>query len=114
MKTIESDHFLKPFLFFAECFQFRKSRSPWRRCYVNSLFLIEEGEGNLELQEQIIPIKPRTLVYIPAMSLHAWRSDPEQPLRFRCAYFDWKYIERPGLTHEASSIRHGGLRLIST
>lgn len=99
MNRIGRDAYLNPFLIFAEPFQFQGSKGTTRRCYASSIYLIESGSGCLAMEDSSIPIAAHTLVYIPALALHTWHSDVSQPLTFRCAYFDWKYTERPLLRH---------------
>jgi len=90
-----------PYVLFSQKYSFSPGQiSGPRICYASSIILIEEGNGRLHLNDHVYDAKPGALFYIAPGSTHKWEADPRQPMVHRCAYFDWKYTERPEFTHQ--------------
>lgn len=84
-----------PLLLFAQKYEFSSGESsPLRRCYANAIILIESGKGKLRLDDDLHELRAGSMIYISAGQLHQWFADQKDPMTHRCAYFDWKYVER--------------------
>lgn len=85
-----------PLLLFAQKYVFAPSEQcSIRKCYASAIILIESGNGILELNGTSCDVRPGSLVYIPAGTVHRWTADSEDPMVHRCVYFDWQYVSRP-------------------
>ncbi|WP_248924057.1 AraC family transcriptional regulator [Paenibacillus hamazuiensis] len=85
-----------PLLLFAQKYEFSpREQCPLRVCYANAIVLVEQGRGTLLLDGEEHPLQPGSLVYIGAGRIHQWISDQNDLMVHRCAYFDWKYVDRP-------------------
>jgi AraC-like DNA-binding protein len=92
---------INPLLLFAQKYEFAAGEaSPLRRCYANTIALIESGEGMVRLNDEDHPVHAGSLVYISAGSVHRWVADVRDPMVHRCVYFDWKYVSRPGIRYQ--------------
>ncbi|WP_079914751.1 AraC family transcriptional regulator [Paenibacillus sp. 32352] len=90
-----------PLLLFAQKYVFGpREQCPLRICYTNAIILVEAGQGILRLNDQQYQVQTGSLVYIPAGTIHQWTSDASDPMIHRCAYFDWKYVDRPGFQYQ--------------
>jgi len=90
-----------PYVLFSQKYLFSPGQTSGPRiCYASSIILIEEGLGRLHLNDRVYDAKPGALFYIAPGSVHKWEADVRSPMIHRCAYFDWKYTERPGFTHQ--------------
>ncbi|ULL13492.1 AraC family transcriptional regulator [Paenibacillus sp. H1-7] len=92
---------INPLLLFAQKYVFGSGEQcPLRICYANALVLVESGSGTLLLKDQEYSLRPGSMVYIQAGAVHRWRSDEQDPMVHRCAYFDWKYVDRPDFKYQ--------------
>lgn len=90
-----------PLLLFAQKYEFSSGESsPLRRCYANAIILIESGKGRLRLNDVYHDLHAGKLIYISAGQLHQWIADQGEPMTHRCAYFDWKYVERSNFKYQ--------------
>ena len=90
-----------PLLLFAQKYEFSSGETtPLRRCYANAISLIESGKGQLRLNDTVHDLHEGMLIYISAGELHQWVAQKEHPMIHRCAYFDWKYVDRPHFNYQ--------------
>jgi AraC family transcriptional regulator len=97
---------LNPYLLFAQKYEFFPGEtSSIRRCYANAIVLMESGAGTLHIDMTEYSVQAGALVYIPAGTLHRWKSDHNDPMIHRCAYFDWYFIHRPAFHYQKDYFR---------
>jgi AraC family transcriptional regulator len=90
-----------PYLLFAQQYFFSPGQTAGPRiCYASTIVLIMKGYGSLKMNDQVYIAKPGALFYIPTGKKHRWEASETDPMTHRCSYFDWKYKERPGFTHQ--------------
>lgn len=90
-----------PLLLFAQKYVFApREQCPLRICYTNAIVLVESGQGTLRLNDHHYQVQAGSLAYISAGTMHQWTSDSSNPMVHRCAYFDWRYVDRPGFQYQ--------------
>jgi AraC-like DNA-binding protein len=68
-----------------------------RVSYIQSVYLIEQGEGKFSYDGYSVDLFPNVLVYLPSGKAHSIISSRNNPIVFKCVFFEWNYQHRDGV-----------------
>jgi AraC family transcriptional regulator len=89
-----------PFLRFSlrYCMAPKEVNGP-RISYIQSVYLIEEGEGKIYYETDAVDLFTGVHIYLPSGKIHTIVSGDKKPIIFRCVFFEWNYSFRPGVIY---------------
>ena len=70
-----------------------------RISYIQSFYIITEGKGQLRLEDKSINLFPGVHIFLPAGKVHTWVTGDNNPVTFLCVFFEWSYMQRPGVVY---------------
>jgi AraC family transcriptional regulator len=100
MDKLKNQQNCNPYFRFAQKYEMSPEEINGPRIsYIQSVYLIVSGSGQFVYSDTTVELKPNVHIFLPSGKEHSIVSSKKNPIVFKCVFFEWNYLNRPGVNY---------------